>query len=92
MGAGVAEAGGLMGALIRKLVSASPRRLLAFILVLVGIMSSVASDAGYLILVPLGAAAFVSIGTAPVGRARRVLRRRGLGVRRQPDPRARSTR
>ena len=62
MGAGVAEAGGLMAALIRKLVSASPRKLLAFILVFVGVMSSVASDAGYLILVPLGAAAFVSSG------------------------------
>jgi aminobenzoyl-glutamate transport protein len=66
MGAGVAEAGGLMGALIRKLVAASPRRLLAFILVLVGIMSSIASDAGYLILVPLGAAAFLSIGRHPL--------------------------
>ena len=66
MGAGVAEAGGLMAALIRKLVAASPRKLLALILVLVGIMSSVASDAGYLILVPLGAAAFVSIGRHPL--------------------------
>jgi aminobenzoyl-glutamate transport protein len=66
MGAGVAEVGGLMGALIRKLVAASPRKLLAFILVMVGIMSSVASDAGYLILVPLGAAAFLSIGRHPL--------------------------
>jgi aminobenzoyl-glutamate transport protein len=66
MGAGVAEAGGLMAALIRLLVSSSPRKLLAFILVMVGIMSSVASDAGYLILVPLGAAAFVSIGRHPL--------------------------
>ena len=66
MGAGVAEAGGLMGALIRKLVAVSPKRLLAFILVLVGIMSSVASDAGYLILVPLGAAAFLSVGRHPL--------------------------
>jgi aminobenzoyl-glutamate transport protein len=66
MGAGVAEAAGLMAALIRKLVAASPRRLLAFILVMVGIMSSVASDAGYLILVPLGAAAFVSVGRHPL--------------------------
>jgi aminobenzoyl-glutamate transport protein len=66
MGAGVAEAGGLMGALIRKLVAVSPRRLLTFILVLVGIMSSVASDAGYLILVPLGAAAFMSVGRHPL--------------------------
>jgi aminobenzoyl-glutamate transport protein len=66
MGAGVAEAGGLMGALIRLLVSASPRRLLAFILIFVGVLSSVASDAGYLILVPLGAAAFASVGRHPL--------------------------
>ena len=66
MGAGVAEAGGLMGALIRKLVAGSPKRLLSLILVLVGIMSSVASDAGYLILVPLGAAAFLSVGRHPL--------------------------
>ena len=66
MGAGVAEAGGLMGALIRLLVGASPRRLLAFILIFVGVLSSVASDAGYLILVPLGAAAFLSVGRHPL--------------------------
>ena len=66
MGAGVAEAGGLMAALIRLLVGASPRRLLAFILIFVGVLSSVASDAGYLILVPLGAAAFLSVGRHPL--------------------------
>jgi aminobenzoyl-glutamate transport protein len=66
MGAGVAEAAGLMGALIRLLVGASPRRLLAFILIFVGVLSSVASDAGYLILVPLGAAAFLSVGRHPL--------------------------
>jgi aminobenzoyl-glutamate transport protein len=66
MGAGVAEAGGLMAALIRLLVGASPRRLLAFILIFVGVLSSVASDAGYLILVPLGAAAFMSVGRHPL--------------------------
>ena len=66
MGAGVAEASGLMAALIRLLVGASPRRLLAFILIFVGVLSSVASDAGYLILVPLGAAAFASVGRHPL--------------------------
>ena len=55
-----------MGALIRLLVGASPRRLLAFILIFVGVLSSVASDAGYLILVPLGAAAFLSVGRHPL--------------------------
>ncbi len=66
MGAGVAEASGLMGSLIRLLVGASPRRLLSFILIFVGVLSSVASDAGYLILVPLGAAAFLSVGRHPL--------------------------
>ncbi len=53
MGAGVAEESGLLGSLIRKLVGASPRWALSFILILVGVLSSVASDAGYLILIPL---------------------------------------
>jgi aminobenzoyl-glutamate transport protein len=66
MGAGVAEGAGLMAALIRILVSAAPRRLLAFILIFVGVMSSIASDAGYLILVPLGAAAYASVGRHPL--------------------------
>jgi aminobenzoyl-glutamate transport protein len=66
MGAGVAEKSGLMGSLIRLLVGASPRRLLAFVLIFVGVLSSVATDAGYLILVPLGAAAFLSVGRHPL--------------------------
>ena len=66
MGAGVAEKSGLMGSLIRLLVGASPKRLLAFVLIFVGVLSSIATDAGYLILVPLGAAAFLSVGRHPL--------------------------
>jgi aminobenzoyl-glutamate transport protein len=66
MGAGVAERAGLMGSLIRLLVAASPRRALALVLIFVGVLSSVATDAGYLILVPLGAAAFASVGRHPL--------------------------
>src|SRR5690606_6490837 len=65
-GVGVAEHAGLMGALIRRLVKVAPRRLIAFILIFVGVLSSVASDAGYLILVPLGAAAFLTLGRHPL--------------------------
>jgi aminobenzoyl-glutamate transport protein len=65
-GVGVAEAAGMMGALIRKMVKVAPARWLTFILVLVGGISSVATDAGYLILVPLAAAAFASIGRHPL--------------------------
>lgn len=66
MGAGVAEASGLMGALIRMLVQAAPRRLVTFIIVFVGVLASVATDAGYLILIPLGAAAFLSLKRHPL--------------------------
>lgn len=66
MGAGVAEAAGLMGALIRRMVAVSPRRLITFLIVLIGALSSVATDAGYLILIPLGAAAFLAIKRHPI--------------------------
>jgi aminobenzoyl-glutamate transport protein len=66
MGVGVAEGAGLMGALIRKLVSTAPAGLLTFIIVFVGCLSSIATDAGYLILIPLGAAAFRSVGRHPL--------------------------
>jgi aminobenzoyl-glutamate transport protein len=66
IGVGVAEKAGLMAALIRKLVAVAPARAITFIIVLVGILSSIASDAGYLILIPLGAAAFASLGRHPL--------------------------
>ena len=66
MGAGVAEESGLMAALIHKLVAVSPRWMLSFIIIFVGVLSSVATDAGYLILIPLGAAAFLSVKRHPL--------------------------
>ncbi|RIK45617.1 MAG: p-aminobenzoyl-glutamate transporter [Chloroflexi bacterium] len=66
IGVGVAEEAGLMAALIRKLVAVAPARALTFIIVFVGGISSVATDAGYLILIPLGAAAFLSVGRHPI--------------------------
>lgn len=66
MGAGVAEESGLMTALIHKLVEISPRWMLSFIIIFVGVLSSVATDAGYLILIPLGAAAFLSVKRHPL--------------------------
>ncbi|HSO27126.1 MAG TPA: AbgT family transporter, partial [Anaerolineales bacterium] len=66
LGAGVAEGAGMMGALIRKLVQVAPRRWITFIIVFVGVISSIATDAGYLILIPLGAAAFLSLRRHPL--------------------------
>lgn len=66
IGIGVAEHAGLMDALIRKLVAAAPGSALTFVIILVGGLSSVATDAGYLILIPLAAAAFLSIKRHPL--------------------------
>ena len=66
IGVGLAESSGLIGALIRKLVAISSARSLTYIIVFMGIISSIASDAGYLVLIPLGAAAFMSVGRHPL--------------------------
>ncbi|QIK82456.1 AbgT family transporter [Sanguibacter sp. HDW7] len=65
-GVGVSEHAGMMGALIRSVVRTAPRKWLATILIAVGVISSVATDAGYLILVPLAAAAFLTVGRHPL--------------------------
>jgi aminobenzoyl-glutamate transport protein len=66
IGIGVAEHAGLMDALIRKLVAVAPGSILTFVIILVGGLSSVATDAGYLILIPLAAAAFLSVNRHPL--------------------------
>lgn len=66
IGAGVAEEAGLVKALIRKLVVVAPRWAMTYILVFVGILSSVAADAGYLVLIPLAGIAFLSLGRHPL--------------------------
>lgn len=65
-GVGVAEQSGLIGALIRKLVKTAPAWSMTYIIVFAGLVSSVASDAGYLVLIPLGGAAFYSLGRHPL--------------------------
>jgi aminobenzoyl-glutamate transport protein len=66
IGVGVAEEAGMMAALIRKLVAVTPGSLLIFVIILIGGLSSVATDAGYLILIPLAAAAFLSVKRHPL--------------------------
>jgi aminobenzoyl-glutamate transport protein len=66
IGIGLAERSGLIGALIRKIVLIAPRQAITTIIVTLGVISSIASDAGYLVLIPLGAAAFHSLGRHPL--------------------------
>ena len=66
IGVGLAEQAGLVTALIKKIVSVAPAWSLTYIIVLVGVLSSIAADAGYLVLIPLGAAAFLTVGRHPI--------------------------
>lgn len=66
IGVGLAEESGLIATLVRKLVSIAPARFFTFIIVFVGVISSIAADAGYLVLVPLAMAAFHSLGRHPL--------------------------
>ncbi len=66
IGVGIAEESGLIATLVRKIVEIAPRSIFTFIIVMLGVTSSIAADAGYLVLVPLGAAAFHSLGRHPL--------------------------
>ena len=66
IGVGVSEVSGLIASLIRKLVAVSSPATLTYFIVGLGVVSSIASDAGYLVLIPLGAAAFHSVGRNPL--------------------------
>ncbi|CAH0342736.1 AbgT family transporter [Rhizobium sp. CECT 9324] len=66
IGAGVAEESGLVTALIRKLVIVAPRWALTYILAFVGILASIAADAGYLVLIPLAGVAYLAVGRHPL--------------------------
>ncbi len=66
LGIGVAEAGGLLDALLRRLVLAAPRRLLTAAIVFAGVISNVGSEIGYVLLVPLAAKVFQAAGRHPV--------------------------
>jgi aminobenzoyl-glutamate transport protein len=66
IGVGVSEQTGLVAALIRKIVAVTPARFITFVIVLLGGLSSIAADAGYVVLIPLGALAFLSLGRHPL--------------------------
>jgi aminobenzoyl-glutamate transport protein len=66
LGIGIAEQSGLINAIIRMLVLNSPRHLLTFVVVFSGILSNVASDVGYVLLIPLAGVIFLAVGRHPV--------------------------
>jgi aminobenzoyl-glutamate transport protein len=66
IGIGLAEGSGLFTTMIRALVLKAPPRFVTMAIVLAGIISHLASEAGYVILIPLGAMIFHALGRHPM--------------------------
>ncbi|QVQ54914.1 AbgT family transporter [Spiractinospora alimapuensis] len=66
LGVAVAERGGLLNAMLRGSVVRVPPKYLTFMLAFTGVSASVASDAAYVVLLPLGALAFQAVGRSPI--------------------------
>lgn len=66
LGIGIAERSGLLGAALQSAVLKAPQKLLSFIIVLCGILSSLAADTGYVVLIPLAAIVFIAAGRHPI--------------------------
>ncbi|MDJ0741028.1 MAG: AbgT family transporter [Gammaproteobacteria bacterium] len=66
IGIGVAERAGLLPTLLRRLMESVSDRWLVPVTIFVGINSSIALDAGYVVLPPLAGALFAAAGRSPL--------------------------
>ena len=66
LGVAVAEQTGLLAAMVRAMVDRVSPKILTFMVALAGVTGSVASDAIFVIIIPLGAMAFHAAGRSPV--------------------------
>ncbi|WP_317366570.1 AbgT family transporter [uncultured Tyzzerella sp.] len=66
LGVGCAEGSGYIAASMKKLISKTPARLITPVVVFLGVISNVASDVGYVVLVPIGAIVFMAYKRHPL--------------------------
>lgn len=66
IGVSVAEGTGFLETVLKKLVAVTPKNLVTSMVILLGIMSNVASSVGYVVLVPLGAIVFMAFKRHPI--------------------------
>ncbi|MCI9157777.1 MAG: AbgT family transporter [Lawsonibacter sp.] len=66
LGVGVAEQSGMINSLLKQTVKVTPKALITPVVVFLGVMSNIASDSGYVILIPLGAMIFRAYGRHPM--------------------------
>ena len=66
LGIGVAEGSGFIGAALKLLVVGAPRRLLTAAIVFAGVQSNMGGELGYVLLIPLAAIMFQTVGRHPL--------------------------
>jgi aminobenzoyl-glutamate transport protein len=66
LGVAIAEHSGLLSAAMRGMVMGASKRMVTFTVVFAGIISNTASELGYVVLIPLAAMLFHSLGRHPL--------------------------
>ena len=66
IGIGVAEHSGLITALMKKSILSAPKKLIVPVLIFTAIFGGIATDAAYIILPPIAAMIFMSVGRNPI--------------------------
>lgn len=66
LGVGVAEHSGFINAGLKSMLQITPKKLLTPMLILVAIVSHTATDAGYVLVIPLGGIIFYAAGRHPI--------------------------
>lgn len=66
LGVGIAERSGLLTAAIKTMVLGAPKNLVTVVIVFASVMSSTASEMGYVVVIPLAAAIYHALGRHPL--------------------------
>ncbi len=66
VGIGIADGTGLLETLIRQTIVKAPRRFVTSAIITAGILSHLASEIGYVVLIPLGAMVFIAFKRHPI--------------------------
>lgn len=66
LGVGIAERSGLIAAAMRGVVLSAPPRMITFAVVFAGVMSNLAAELGYVVIIPLAGMIFYSLGRHPL--------------------------
>nr|WP_263323795.1 AbgT family transporter [Neobacillus sp. Marseille-Q6967] len=66
LGIGLADKVGLLETLMKRTIAKAPKTLVSFTIVFIGIMGNIASDAAFIVIPPLAAMIFLSLGRHPL--------------------------